>query len=62
MYNETMPIGQITYFEGDILEFKEKPFGFFEVDIEAPKDLKIPLLQLRYKINNGYRTISPLGN
>lgn len=50
-----MPVGNPTYFEGDILSVwnsdsrkiqDNKPFGIFEVDIIAPLDIKIPLLQL----------------
>ena len=72
MKNYPMPVGKPVYFEGDILNTisrlyptdtqKEKPFGIFEVDIESPKDIKIPLLQTRIKTKNGYRTISPIGN
>ena len=61
-----MPVGIPSYFEGDIINVKanskEKPFGIFEVDIESPDNLHIPLLQTRIKTNNGYRTISPIGN
>jgi hypothetical protein len=41
---------------------KRKPFGIFEVEITAPKKLKVPILQLRFKFKNIYRTIAPLGN
>jgi hypothetical protein len=34
-----------------------KLFGFFEVEVETPKNMKIPLLQTRF----GHRTIAPLG-
>jgi hypothetical protein len=62
-----MPTGNPIYFEGDILKHytqsdKDKPFGIFEVDIEAPADIKIPLLQTRVKLNNGtVRTIAAIG-
>lgn len=62
-----MPCGEPIYFEGDILSpniyksGEEKPFGIFEVDIETPLDIKIPLLQTRIKTKNGFRTIAPLG-
>lgn len=39
-----------------------KPFGIFEVEIETPDDLKIPLLQTKVKTKKGYRTITPLGH
>jgi len=65
MKNYSMPCGTPIYFEGDILKSLnggEKPFGIFEVDIEAPADIKIPLLQTRVKLNNDtFRTIAPIG-
>lgn len=62
-----MPVGNPVYFEGDILNIgnynsNDKPYGIFEVDIEAPTNIKYPLLQTRIKTKNGYRTIAPLGN
>ena len=58
-----MPVGKPIYFEGDILSVqnKERPFGIFEVDIIAPENMKIPLLQTRVKTAKGYRTIAPIG-
>lgn len=58
-----MPVGSPTYFEGDISAIENKPFGIFEVEVIAPSDIKIPLLQLKYKSNSGKgtRTIAPLG-
>jgi hypothetical protein len=57
-----MPVGQPTYFEGDIRKVDNKAFGIFEVEIQAPDNIKIPLLQTRIKTDKGYRTISPIGN
>lgn len=63
-----MPCGNPIYFEGDILNAKfktlneDKPFGIFEVEIETPLNIKIPLLQVRTPTENGYRTIAPIGN
>jgi hypothetical protein len=51
------PVGNPTYFEGDILKDNPNAFGFFYVKIVTPNDLKQPILQLHY--NN--RTVSPLG-
>ena len=51
----------ISYFEGDILQTHYKPFGFFDVDISTTKDLEIPVLQTRKKLEHGTFTISPLG-
>lgn len=58
-----MPVGTPIYFEGDItiVHSATKPFGIFEVEVETPSDLKIPLLQSRFKMKDGYRTIAPLG-
>lgn len=67
MKNFPMPVGDPTYFEGDISKFNsyynsnERPFGVFEVEVIAPKYIKIPLLQKRYKVNGATSTISPLG-
>jgi hypothetical protein len=67
MLNNPMPVGNPTYFEGDILNNNklwinnEKPFGFFYVNVQAPKNMKEPILQLKRKINNLTRTIAPIG-
>lgn len=69
MKNYLMPIGEPIYFEGDLsligigsgYELEKQPFGFFEVEITAPDNLNIPLLQTRLKTNNGTRTVAPLG-
>lgn len=42
-----MPVGNPIYFLGYISLVEKKPFGIFEV--EAPKDINVPLLQLRLK-------------
>jgi|SRR5580693_8814766 hypothetical protein len=54
MKNYPMPVGSPTYFEGDILQDSDydpnnKPFGIFEVDVVAPSNIKLPLLQTRIK-------------
>jgi hypothetical protein len=64
-----MPVGEPIYFEGNINKIKEgsgyniidKPFGFFEIEITAPKSMKIPLLQTRITTGNGVQTVAPLG-
>jgi DNA polymerase type B, organellar and viral len=61
MKNQYMPIGNITFFEGDIREVDKKAFGFFEVEITAPDNIKHPILQTKVDTGNGLRTISPLG-
>lgn len=62
MKNFAVPVGTPTYFEGDVFKFKEKPFGVFEVKVTAPKEINIPLLQKRIKINGNTSTIAPLGS
>lgn len=64
MYDMPMPTGNIQFFEGNILadDCKIKdPFGFFLVEITAPKDLKHPILMTRVNNNNQTATIAPLG-
>ena len=69
MHKFNMPVGNPTFFEGDIsligpesgYNLMNKLFGFFEVEVEAPKSMKIPLLQTRLKTNYGYRTVAPVG-
>lgn len=68
MRDYLMPVGNPIYFEGDITTISEgsgynlinKPFGFFEVEVTAPIDMNIPLLQMRIKTKAGTRTIAPL--
>jgi len=58
-----MPVGEPTFFEGDIsknVKFEDL-FGFLEVEVNAPLDLKIPLLQKKIETNEGFRTLSPVG-
>lgn len=63
MKNRVMPVGKPTYFEGDISQFKNNPFGIFEVEVTAPDNLEVPILQFRHKIkSNSIRTISPIGS
>ena len=56
-----MPVGNITYFDGDITKINSNTFGIFEVEVTTPQDMKIPLLQTRIKTNSVTKTISPLG-
>jgi DNA polymerase type B, organellar and viral len=61
-----MPIGKRRFFEGDILKVLKQPFGFFEVEITTPNNLKIPILLTRVTKNTAYAsqtsTMAPLGN
>ncbi|EGN91972.1 hypothetical protein SERLA73DRAFT_17349, partial [Serpula lacrymans var. lacrymans S7.3] len=36
-------------------------YGFFEVKVTTPDNLKHPILQLKYDTGNGLRTIAPVG-
>lgn len=56
-----MPVGEVRYFEGDPRHNTDKPFGVFEVEVEAPDHLKVPILQKRFKVNSTISTLSPLG-
>ena len=51
----------IKQFEGNILLHEKEAFGFFEVIVKCPDNIKHPLLQKRHKINGQTRTISPIG-
>ncbi|KIY51412.1 hypothetical protein FISHEDRAFT_20979, partial [Fistulina hepatica ATCC 64428] len=57
MFRYDMPVGNIKYFIGNILEIMDNPFGFFRVKVTAPKFIDNPILQIRYND----RTVSPLG-
>jgi hypothetical protein len=57
-----MPVGNITYFDGDITEIDHGAFGIFEVEVTSPNYLEIPILQLRVKGKNSVNTVSPLGS
>jgi len=56
-----MPVGVPTAFEGDISLIEKNPFGFFEVEIEAPLGLHAPILQTKLKSGNLHRTVAPVG-
>jgi hypothetical protein len=59
MQNSPMPVGNISYFEGDITQSNPKAFGIFEVEVTAPQNLHIPILQLRVRTNKGIHTVAP---
>jgi hypothetical protein len=61
MHSQLMPIGNPTYFKGNILNIKENAFGFFYCKISAPDDILHPILQTKVKINGITKTISPIG-
>ena len=44
-----------------VTDFNNKPFGIFEVEVTAPDNINIPILQLRVKTQaGGTRTIAPI--
>jgi hypothetical protein len=61
MKSTPMPIGNIKFFEGDILKFEPDAFGFFEVEVTAPDNLNEPIIQTKVETSQGLRTVAPLG-
>jgi len=61
MNNYKLPVGNPTYFEGDILSLDKNAFGFFNCKITAPINLKHPIIQTRIKTKDGIRTIAGVG-
>lgn len=61
MRNNLFPIGKINEFEGDINILKDI-YWIGDVDITTKSDLQHPYLQIHYKMNGSYRTISPNGS
>jgi len=57
-----MPIGNIKFFEGNILNIEPKAFGFFECKVIAPKNLKYPILQIKCDTGKTIRNIDHLAN
>ena len=63
MQKYPMPVGDLTYFvsaHGTRLP-NNRPNGFFEVEVETPKELHIPVLQTRIGTPYGTKTLCPLG-
>lgn len=61
MFNQLMPVGKPTLFEGNIRDIDPNAFGFFYCEIIAPNNIKHPILQTHVKINSTIRTIAPIG-
>jgi hypothetical protein len=57
-----MPVGNPTWFSGDILDSDPEAFGFFRCNVIAPEGMNIPILQTHVKTKGGMRTIAPLGS
>lgn len=61
MLNFPIPVGKVTYFKGDITKINPEAYGFFKVEVTAPANLNIPILQTKVLTPNGHRTVAPLG-
>jgi hypothetical protein len=61
MESRLMPVGNPTYFNGEIRLINKNAFGFFYCEIIAPNDIKHPIIQTHVKTHGGIRTISPIG-
>jgi hypothetical protein len=61
MESQLMPIGNPTYFSGNILKINPEAFGFFYCKIKSPNNILHPILQTHVKTQAGTRTISPIG-
>lgn len=58
MLQNDMPVGKPTFIKGHIDIHDAQVFGFVYVDVTAPDNLHIPLLQIRVK----GRTVAPIGS
>jgi hypothetical protein len=61
MLKYPMPVGTPQYFEGEP-KYIENLFGFVFAKIEAPADLKTPILPVRIKKSGASTTIFPVGS
>ena len=61
MKNFDMPVGTPTAFFGDILAHQPEAFGFFNVKVTAPDNLKHPIIQCHVNTKNGLRSIAGTG-
>lgn len=59
--NFDFPCGNVRHFVGNILELEKNPIGFFKVNVTAPLNLKMPVLQTRIVRNESMSTVSPVG-
>jgi hypothetical protein len=63
MLRNPMPVGNPTYFDGDISKVDPRAFGFFKVEVNTPQQLKHPILLCRINTGrDGTKTVAPLGN
>ncbi len=64
MANNPVPVGAPIYFEGNPLKYlsQDEMFGYFYVEVQTPKDMKVPILQHTITENGAKRIVCPLGN
>lgn len=60
--SQPVPTGNPEYFKGNVLDHYPDAFGFFRCKIEAPVDIKVPILQTHVETKSGTRTVAPLGS
>ena len=61
MRNLVMPTGIATWFKGDIRKYEPNAYGFFKCRVTVPTNLVHPIIQIRYQVGDGIRTIAPIG-
>ena len=61
MLKNKMPVGNVKFFSGNILDINPNAFGFFFCKIEAPENIKHPILQTHVLTDAGNRTMAPIG-
>ena len=61
MLKNKMPLGNPTYFKGNIFKKEDRPFGFFFCKIIAPNNLKHPIIQTHINTKDGTRTVASVG-
>lgn len=61
MSNYPMPVGNKTYFKGDIRKINSDAFGFFYCRITTPTNIKHPILQTHVQTKSGLRTVAGVG-
>jgi hypothetical protein len=61
MFKYPMPVGTPHYFEGEP-KYIDNLFGFVFAKVEAPLDLKTPILPVRIKKSGASTTIYPVGS
>lgn len=61
MESKLMPIGNPTFFEGNIRNIDSNAFGFFYCEIIAPDKIKHPIIQTRVNVHGVNKTIAPIG-